>query len=240
MSGENALETLFETLNFEQLHRPRSYSELVGGMDTIDKLLQSDAACREEYRLGSGPFKVYREEVFPFRVLADQYFCDKAAKFEFPADDGRRDVLVNWPESNNEASNPVEIVNAVDGHDERLRMELLTRERRTPGAGPIRKIKSKGRAYRIEAETIAQTQSSIIAKTCKLVADAIEIKADKGLSHYPPETWLLVSFDDHVGFESEHDYGYITRTAANFARSTNFERVYVVGELHRGFCQQVL
>ena len=81
-------------LTIEELCKPRTYDELVAWMDAVNEALWATPETRALARLARGPAKIYREEVMPFRVLADHVFAGTGVKIRFPADSGNCDVIV--------------------------------------------------------------------------------------------------------------------------------------------------
>ena len=219
----------------DELRDPRSYPDFVEWMDDKVEAFRASDTTRATARLASGPHKTFRDEVFAFRVFGDQVLAGIDATVIFPADNGPCDVIVtDFPNRGDEQC--IQIVKAVDGHDDRLRMELLSRSGHSPGSGPIEKAGQKKKTdYEIKATLEAQSQTEIVAGQCRLVSDAISLKREKV---YPAGTWLIVAFDDRLIYENE-DYCQIARVASDAANGCSFHQAYLVGNLDKTYCQLI-
>lgn len=236
---------LRELVNEEQLRTPRTVAELMIWMDAVENAIDDDET-RHLFRLTKGPnderidpcIKVYRDEVFLARVFSESVFNTQDAKIWFPMDGGPADAIVKgWPAEG--ILTPLQITNAIDGQDDRLRMEMLTAEGSAPGLGPIRRNKATGA---IEAVSSAEERSNIVTRQCDLVRSAIRKKVVKS---YPLNTWLIVGFDDAIGFRSPWEpqwdcYLPVLRAAVIEMEGSGFRRAYLVGSLTHRYCARIL
>ena len=76
----------------------------------------------------------------------------------------------------------------------------------------------------------------------RLISGTIRKKMAKG---YPDGTWLLVQFDDGVGFSNTRltqweNYLPVLRTAILATKDCRFERVYLVGSFANRYCRRIL
>jgi len=221
----------------DELRQPRSYDEFeIWVEDVLKGIMDSDAA-KEWIRLDDRLGKRFREEVFPFRVFARSVLVGKEVRISFPADNGDCDVLAELRENGTLRQLRVEIVNAMDGRDEKLRMEQLTRTGTVHVFGEIQKIKQgPGKFnYIIKEEPAAARREDITQKSGQLVAAAIDQKIRKA---YPAGTWLIVSFDP-IPLPRPEDYELMVKIAGERAKDSGFDRVYLVGDSASGFCRQV-
>jgi hypothetical protein len=214
------------------LRVPRRYDAFIAWIDATNAR-HAIAENRAQARLGVGPFKVFREEVMPFRPVAERLYAGTNAVIRFFADGGPRDVIVT--ETSQGTDQLFEITTAGDGHDNRLRMELLSTEGQAPAFGSIEKVGPKKRNYRVVAETEAVEHQSWIGKICHHLVAAIERKK---LGQYAPDVWLVVHFDGNLVRES--DMPQIVESATQAASTTRFPRVYLAATTSWGrLCQQV-
>lgn len=225
---------MVEPLSFAELRQPRSYLDFVEWMDDRREAFRATEESRAKFRLASGATKVFREEVFPFRVFADNELARSDAVIEFPADSGNRDVLVTKYKGQL-SKQPIEIVRAVDGYEERLRMELLSAKGRAPAFGPIQKVGPKKRGYSIEARGMAERVDVSLQRVCQLVTEALALKCRRA---YSARTWLLVSFDDAL-LRQEGHYDHVVDVARQNAIGNAFERIYLVGSISHSFCELI-
>ena len=115
-------------------------------------------------------------------------------------------------------------------------MELLSRAGSAPIWGSIEKVgPTKKAGYDIEAEGVAVEHADVVNAICSQTVMAIQQKKEKT---YPPDTWLIVAFDDAPPFR-QPDYEQAVEAATETARDSQFSRVYLVGSLEKRFCRQV-
>ncbi|MGH6975028.1 MAG: hypothetical protein ACRED7_07750 [Stellaceae bacterium] len=221
----------------EELRQSRTYEEFEAWVDCIIKTIPDSNEAREWIRLDDRLGKRLREEVFPFRVFARSIFVGKDISISFPADNGSCDVLVKLREGSEHRRIRIEIVNALDGRDEKLRMEHLTREGTVTVYGDIRKVKlgPGKRNYLIEQTPAMARREDIVQKSKQLVAAAVDRKIR---NEYPAGTWLIVAFDP-IPLPRPEDYELMAEIACERARNSGFECVYLVGDSASGFCRQV-
>lgn len=223
-------------VTLEELRQPRSYDEFETWVGSIIKAIPDSDAAREWIRLDDRLGKRLREEVFPFRVFARSVLAGKDVQISFPADNGAYDALIDLTENGKRRQIPVEIVNAMDGREEKLQMEHLTREG-TVSSGEIRKVKRGPgkRNYTTEVEPAAARHEDTVQKFRQRVLAAI---AGKRLNRYPAGTWLVISFNP-IALSRSEDYELMAAIAQEHAKDSAFERVYLVGDSTLGFCRQV-
>ena len=217
--------------------RARSYDEFEIWVEGVVKGIKDSAAAVEWIRLDDRLGKRFREEVFPFRVFARSVLAGKDVRISFPADNGNCDVLAELRENSTLRQLRVEIVNAMDGRDEKLRMEQLTRTGTVHVFGKIQKVKrGPGKSnYIIKGEPAAARREDIVQKYGELVTAAVDRKIRNA---YPAGTWLIVSFDP-IPLPRPEDYELMVRIAGRRAKDSGFERVYLVGDSASRFCRQV-
>jgi hypothetical protein len=221
-------------ISYPLVRQPRRYGEFIAWVDATMKAHSATADARKQARIGGGPFKVFREEVLPFVPVAKHLYANSDAVIAFPADRGARDVIVT------DAAQPTEqhfeIVTAVDGHDNRLRMELLSHEGHTPAFGPIEKVgPSKRSGYKIVAETTAIEHQQLVGRACQLIAGAIDLKNQK---RYAADVSLVVHFDGICVRDS--DVSHIVACTMDAAKATKFARVFLASTIAQcDFCQQI-
>ena len=217
-----------------ELRERRSLSQFREWMREVQLRFGQSDLTKNTARLGDGPVKVFREEVYPFRAFADQILDDVALEVSFPADNGPRDVVLYGPNDND--TQLIEIANAIDGHDDRLRMEYLSVARYVPGWGPIEKVGTRKKSgYSIKARGEARYQSQEVSKASLLVAQAVSKKLSKP---YSIGTWLIVAFQDVIGFD-EDDYDRIVESAKHAVKPSPISEIYLVGSGEKGFCHRV-
>lgn len=224
-------------ITIEELRQPRRYDEFDHWVEGIIKGIPDSDAAKAWIRLDDRLGKRLREEVFPFRVLARSIFIGTDVRISFPADNGNCDVLVDMNENGDCRQIRIELVSAIDGRDEKLRMEHLTREGTVSVFGGIQKVKiGPGKHnYAIEVQPAMARRDDIIRKSGELVSAAVDRKLR---NTYPPGTWLVISFDP-IRLPRASDYEPMAVIARERLRQSEFERAYLVGDSASGFCCQV-
>ncbi len=212
----------------EAIVRPRTREEFFAWVLSVMELGRDNPEERAELRLAAGPAKVFRDEVLPFYVFASSHLADPDSTIHFPNDNGPADAIFD----HEGRQIGVQIVQAVDGYDDRLRMEALTRNGSVPGSGPIRRVKSKSGESEIVASSEAMNRRDRILRSKKYVSDAI---AKKKAKPYPVGTWLLVAFEDHPMF-SDAERESVRATAQLELEDSRFERAFLIGRVGPNYC----
>ncbi len=224
-------------VTLDQLRQSRSYDEFETWVEGVRKGIEGNTAAVEWARLDDRLGKRFREEILPFRVFARSVLAGKDVRISFPADNGNYDVLAELRENGALRQLRVEIVNAMDGRDEKLRMEKLTRTGTVHVYGEIDKVKlGPGKSnYTIKEEPAMARREDINKKSGELIAAAVD---RKNRNSYPDGTWLLVVFDP-LRIPHTEDYELMANIAGECAKGSVFERVYLVGDSASWFCSRV-
>lgn len=202
--------------------------------DSLWDDLSSSSEGRTYLRLSDGTAKILREELFPTAIFLRHESHDEDAEIEFPADSGKRDaILFGFDHGLSERN--LEIVNAIDGYDDRLRTEFLERHGRVSITGDIERSKNARGQKIIKHRFKAKLHDETLDEAKTLVSRAIQKKIELD---YDPRTWLLVAFDDGL-FRIGSDYEFIRSVASSFCFDGVFERVYLVGKSRGEWCCRV-
>ncbi len=209
-------------LTLEEIRKPRSWAEFHAFFTTVSDGARANEETKRRFRLESGAYKRWRDEVMPLMQFCKAESVADSATIQVFADDGPVDAQISGFPSSADTTT-IEITRAIDGQDERLRMELLTEKGSAPGAGPIRRVQLDGVKV-IEAELESQSHEDIASRLIRLASDSI---IQKGAKKYPPSTWLLV---DAVEFRTatEEIRPRIHAECAKVATQTSFDRVYLL------------
>lgn len=221
-------------VKLDDIRRLRTTADFISWFDETWDDLSATTEGRSYLRLFDGAAKVMREELFPTAIFLRHEPHRKEAEVVFPADNGQRDVVFFGFDEPEQVTN-MEIVNAIDGYDDRLRTEFLEQHGRVSITGDIRRIKNTQGKRIIKTKFVAKLHKDTLAETRQLVGGAIEKKMSVG---YDPSTWLLVAFDDGL-FRKEGDYDYVTEVASSYPFRGIFERVYLVGKARGEACYRV-
>lgn len=211
-------------VSLDSIRARRTFRDLQSWIGQVFEFYFADEERRARFRLdNSQPFKKFREEVLTVAPFLERLGADENLRVMFPADNSPLDSIVYG--TNNVILMQLEVVTAVDGYDNRLRMELATAVGRAPGFGSIKKDKATGR---IIAHNEAVASDEPLEKLITLIDEAIINKDEKS---YPPHTWLLVSFFDSALIDEAIPQLIDAIKSKGYA--TQFERIYLVGQSPR-------
>lgn len=180
-----------------EARKERTPAELLSWVDQTHRDLAASEEDRKWLRLQDGLVKILLDEVRPLALfgiwLAKKYprlTVKPTVSKEQEQDGSLRSP--DWPNSRQ-----VEVTVAKDGYHENLRMLHLNRFHRAPANGKISFFRSGGRPHPVITPTRMRAADETRTETYGLIMDAAEKKLRKS---YPRDIWLLIAFDDHVGF----------------------------------------
>ena len=180
-----------------EARKERTPAELLSWLDQTHDNLAVSEEDRKRLRLEDGLAKLLFDEVRPLALfgiwLADKYpqlTVQPTASKGHERDGTLRSP--DWPHSRQ-----VEVTVAKDGYHENLRMLHLNRFDRAPATGKISFIRSGGRPQPVITPARMRAAHETRTEIYRLIKDAAEKKLKKP---YPRDIWLLIAFDDHVGF----------------------------------------
>jgi hypothetical protein len=180
-----------------EARRERTPAELLSWVDQTHRDLASSEEDRKWLRLEDGLVKLLLEEVRPlalFGIWLAQKHPQLTVQPTVSKEQERDGTLrsPDWP-----ISRQVEVTVAKDGYHENLRMMHLNRFHRAPANGKISFIRSGGRPRPVITPTRMRAANETRTEIYRLVRGAAENKLRKA---YTRDTWLLIAFDDHIGF----------------------------------------
>jgi len=214
----------------EESHTAKDYLWWAKGL--VERV-KSEPGGLERIRLRVGPAKELMNEAIPIGLLASKYFGESddvriglkigSQNFDARVSDGRkRPSTVSY----------IEVTMAHEGEDEYLRMWHLHEKGEVSGLGGVTKrgTKKTGLAVEIAGEMVSQTE--VLRRERDLLSKAMNRKLGKA---YPPNTLLLVAFDDIMAFDRKDNAENLEAVLVDYVPSLKtFHTVAVVG-LHQGF-----
>jgi hypothetical protein len=212
-----------EPITFDELQEERPSS------DWDDWLRSRLAGLDSEYkRFDKGPMKVVKEEIIPTIRLLRRRFKGQEIFASFPADNSPADAFIR-PASTAKPT-PLQITCNFDYIDH-LRLQILQRDGRVPGAGPITRVNG-----RLEAENRAYFVEEAAEELANSIIDRLDLKAQK-FGNYDPSTWLLVYFED--GGLPRDGLPILLRKIRNAAAKSPFVATFLVGSTEQEICELI-
>ncbi|MCW8895058.1 MAG: hypothetical protein OQK48_01565 [Sulfurimonas sp.] len=144
--------------------------------------------------------KIFVEESYPLALFCKYFFAeDNSIKINQKVGNQSYDAKVDGCEK----FEFIEITNAINGHNEKLRNSELDKTGSVPGIGGIivNGTKASGNQT-VEFENIAVSHTGMKEEQKALILKAIEKKSK---IEYPNKTMLVVAFNDFTTFMSKED-----------------------------------
>jgi hypothetical protein len=187
----------------EELEAPRSAGKLLPWVERRMEDIASTEEGKHAIRFREGLAKQLVEEMFPLGIFAMHYFGDtEDVMIQLVLGSQNYDAIIA---DNREPKLPfsyIEVTQAHEGQNERLRMLALEREGHVSTLGPVSKVGTKATGISVEVEEVALGHDDVRSREFSRVKDAILRKTGKC---YPPDTALLVVFDDYISVKDDED-----------------------------------
>jgi len=187
-----------------------------------------------QIRLRMGLAKELMNEALPIGLLASTYFGGSdEVSIRLKIGSQSYDAIVSDRRSGTDSVQHVEVTLAGDGEDDYLRMRTLHETGEVSGLGRVAKSGTKRTGLKIHVESEMVSQPEILRRESSRVARAIERKLGKTC---PPNTLLLVGFDDTMAFDRPDNVANLEATVAAFLpKLAAFHSVAIVGMQERLF-----
>jgi len=185
-----------------------------------------------QIRLRTGPAKELMNEAFPIGLLASTYFGgSKQVRIRLKVGSQTYDAMVSDDRPQSSSVKHIEVTLAGEGEDDYLRMLVLHESGAVSGLGPITKSGTRRTGLKVDIEGTMVSQTEILSRESDCIARAIERKLGKP---YPPNTLLLVAFDDTMAFGRPDNISNIEASVSKFLPQLKaFHSVAIVG-MHNG------
>lgn len=179
-------------------------------------------------RLREGLLKELMNEALPVGLLASNYFggSDKVS-IQLKVGNQNYDALIADRRICGSGVEYLEVTLAGDGEDDYLRMRALHENGEVSGLGTVTKIGTKTTGLKIHVESEMISQAEQLRREQVRISRAIERKLSK---KYPPNTLLLVAFDDAMAFDrSDNMANAIAAVESFLPKLQHFHSVALVG-----------
>ena len=172
------------------------------------------------------------KEALPLGIFASHHFGSDDVTIALVLGNQNHDATVEDYRAQKAPFSFIEVTQAHEG-DEYLRMLALEREGHVSLLGPVNKCGTKATGIRVEIEGVALRHSTVLQRELDRVEEAILRKTGKP---YPPDTALLVVFDDYISIKDESDLEALcSRIQRLLSCLGNFRWLAVVGRSKRTF-----
>ena len=210
------------------LEQPHSAAHYLQWVKNLIAQVKLEPDGLEHIRLRIGLAKELMNEALPIGLLAARYFegseqVTRSLKignqnFDAKVVDGRR------PGS---AVQYIEVTNADGGEDEYLRTRVLQERGEVSGLGAVTKVGTKRTGLTISVAREMVCQADVLQQERSRVSRAIERKLGKP---YPPNTILLLAFDDTMAFDRRDNIANLEDVLAEYLpRLQAFHSVAIIG-----------
>jgi len=220
----------------DEIEIERTLSEVVEWVfSTFDKIASSREGITSLRKVTYPEIKVFLEESYPLALFCKNFFSeDDAITISQKVGNQSYDAKI----SGHNTLEYIEITNAIDGYDEKLRNIELDRIGSVPGVGEITITGTKASGNQVihidsKAVLADETKYKIKEKQKKLILEAIDKKSK---IDYPPNTMLIVSFNDMM-FNTDKDIVELQFLMEKIVslKVSNFAGISLVGILEKVF-----
>lgn len=188
--------SILTSAELEETHTAADYLQWVRH---VISRLQSEPDGQERIRLRIGLAKELMNEAFPIGLLATKYFeGSDRVRISLKIGSQNFDASVTDERLENSSVQYIEVTMADDGEDDYLRMRVLHEREEVSGLGQVTKTGTKKTGLTIDVAQEMTSQAEILRRERDRVLRAIERKLGKS---YPPNTLLLLAFDDTMAFD---------------------------------------
>jgi len=230
----NAVEAILQRADMEV---PRTPCELCEWVDSKASELSQTKEGKDYARSGAILPKKLWEEIRPLGLFALSRYGAEGVKCIPNLSNDNYDGKIEF----SEPSVPpiyVEFTYAKDGHDERLRLRVLSSDGTVNALGKITVPGTKASGQSIKVENVAVDHNEVRSAALALLKDRLAGKTNKqyGRTHV-----LVVVVDDYLPFRTDEDKGVLMKHAQSIVSDLrlDFGAVYLVGASGK-YCARVL
>lgn len=205
-----------------------SAADYLGWIRSLVAQVKKEPDGLARIRLRIGLAKELMNEAFPIGLLAATFFgASDQVHLALKVGNQPYDATVSDLRPDGTAIQYIEVTVAGEGEGDYLRMLTLQERGHVSGLGRVTKSGTKKTGLNISIESAMVSQAEVLDRERNRIADAIERKLTKS---YPPNTLLLVAFDDTMAFDRPDNISNIDATVFAFLpRLKSFHSVALVG-----------
>ncbi|MEO9961957.1 MAG: hypothetical protein ABJ388_01565 [Alphaproteobacteria bacterium] len=226
---------LSDILTIEDIEIERSARDLISWWEHKNNQISDDDDLRKVARLKQGLAKEFYEEIYPLSLLAAKKFTENPrARFRPVIGNQRFDAVIRDICCGTSTEILIEFTSAIDGYTDSLRMEYMNEHGHVPATGHVQVAGTKKTGRNLDITLSAVCRDDEVSKTLDWIGKAAEKKLNKP---YEPNTWIVVVFDDHIGFSQEDSRERVLHYVANDIVPLKWktEKLVVLGTSGRTF-----
>jgi hypothetical protein len=214
----------------EEIETPRTAGQIRSWAEGKIKGIRKTTKGHDAVLFREGLIKVLSEEVLPLGIFCEHYF-NSSSQVTIQHDVGNQNYDAKIKEDKRLIKSPlkyIEITQAHEGEAAYLRMLFLKKEGYVNAHGTVTKTGTKHSEIKVEVENEAVERTLLINDELKRICDAAKRKSKK---NYPPNTGLVILFDDCHIFRDSKDIEQLKKYIhENVLKClTNFRKVFAVG-----------
>ncbi|MBK7326262.1 MAG: hypothetical protein IPI89_09075 [Propionivibrio sp.] len=167
-------------------------------------------------------------EAFPIGLWAFRYFGgSEHVSINLKIGSQTFDAIVSDGRNQGSSVKYVEVTMAYEGEDDFLRMCELHEKGEVSGLGPVTRSGTKRTRKTIDVAMEAVSQAEVLRRERDRVGQAIVRKLGKP---YPPNTVLLIGFDDTMAFDRQENIENLETTISeHLPKLKEFHSIAIVG-----------
>lgn len=209
----------------EESHTAKDY--LLWARSLVERVkLEHDGLKRIRFR--DGLAKELMDEAIPIGLLGSKYF-EESNEVQINLKIGSQsfDAIVSDNRAEGSSVSHIEVTLAHEGENQHLRMLCLHERGEVSGLGAVTKQGTKKTNLTVDVVEEMVSQVEVLQRERTLVSMAIDRKLKKT---YPPNTLLLIGFDDTMAFDREDNVANLENVLVKYLPQLKaFHTVAIVG-----------
>jgi hypothetical protein len=210
------------------LEEPHTAAEYLQWVQSLVAQVKAEPDGLRQIRLRDGYANQLMNEAFPIGLLASKYFGgSEQVTINLKIGSQNYDAVVTDGRSQGSSVQYVEVTMAYEGEDDFLRMCVLHDTGEVSGLGLVTKSGTNRTGKTIKVAREAVSQAEVLRREKDRIRQAIERKLGKS---YPPNTLLLIGFDDVMAFDRRDNIENLETTVSDYLPQLKaFHTVAIVG-----------
>lgn len=210
------------------LEEPHTAAEYLQWVQNLIAQVKAEPDGIRRIRLREGLASQLMNEAFPIGLWASKYYGrSEQVSISLKIGSQTFDAIVSDGRSQGSSVEYVEVTMAYEGEDDFLRMCELHEKGKVSGLGSVTRSGTKRTGRTIDILMEAVSQAEVLRRERDRVGQAIKRKLGK---KYPPNTLLLVGFDDTMAFDRQDNIENLENTISeHLSKLKGFHSIAIVG-----------